>query len=407
MKTITFVDSNIDHTQFVFPYKHHAIARSDNNSRPMFIPDYHAPLHKVYADNGYRVITKPIQQAWMESDVEPFVHVISPQPNIFALFREQPAKLKSYFQSVDPMIIDAVNEGRCALLIHNCKEQYDGDADTEQQLHDFFKQCGFVDPSKIIMIETSQNADTSDCFIFVKWNYFETAVRLMYFDIDVAEKFTAQYKKFLCLNFTPRYHRRDFMYAMRDLGLLDQFNASLNDPELPLQYDVDDHNVHLKSHENISVKPASGHIPMLVKDINHWNTLNPKHSTENLINIVTETPFQNKDLLFITEKTFKPFALKMPFIMLGNVGTMKYVQSIGYKTFDHMWSEEYDTISDKTKRMEAVCKLVQKLANMSNTALKKLVKQNYDVLEHNYNHLMTRRPEQAVFDAVDRIISHQ
>ena len=406
MKKIVFATSDIDNEKFMYPYKHASIS-PHKRTRPMFITDYHAPLDRVYADNGYKVVHKKIKQAWMDSDVEPFIYMVTPQPNIFALYKQEQEKTRQYFQSINPLVIDAVNEGRCAFIVHHCKEQYDGDADIEQRLYNFFKQCGFVDPTKIIIIETSQNADTSDCFTFVKWNYFETAVRLMDFDIDVTKKFTGQFKKFLCLNFTPRYHRRDFMYKMRDLSLLDQFNASLNDPDLPLQYDVDDHNIHLKSHENVRIKPASGHIPMLVKDINHWNTLNPKHSTENLINIVTETPFQNKDLLFLTEKAFKPFALKMPFIMLGNGGTMKYLKSIGYKTFDHMWSEAYDAIFDKAQRMEAVCNIVKKLAGMSNTQLKNLVEQNYDVLAHNYKNLHMRRPEQVVFDAVESVISHQ
>ena len=93
--------------------------------------------------------------------------------------------------------------------------------------------------------------------------------------------------------------------------------------------------------------------------------------------------------------------------MLGNGGTMKYLKSIGYKTFDHMWSEAYDAIFDKAQRMEAVCNIVKKLAGMSNTQLKNLVEQNYDVLAHNYKNLHMRRPEQVVFDAVESVISHQ
>ena len=86
---------------------------------------------------------------------------------------------------------------------------------------------------------------------------------------------------------------------------------------------------------------------------------------------------------------------------------MKYLQSIGYKTFDHMWSEAYDTIFDKAQRMKAVCNLVKKLAGMTDIQLKNLVEQNYDVLEHNYKNLHMRRPEQVVFDAVESVISHQ
>mgnify|MGYP003122297258 FL=1 len=405
MKKIVFAKSNINHNEYVYPYMHDDIAQKNNKTRPMFIPDYHAPLDKVYQDNGYQVVHKSIKKAYIESDEEPFIYLISPQPNIFALFTEQYTKLKSYFTNIDPMIIECVNEGRCAFVVHNCKEQYEGDTQVENDLHNFFIDCGFTDPRKIIMLETSQNADTSNCFNFVKWNYFETAVRLMKFNIGLDQKFKSNYKKFLCLNFTPRYHRRDFMYAMQDYNLLDQFNASHNDKKLPLTYDVDDHNVHLSKQKDLKIKPSSGHIPMLVKDVNHWNTLHDRLTTENLINIVTETPFQNKDLLFITEKTFKPIILKMPFIILGNGGTLRYLHSLGFKTFGHMWSEEYDLIFDKEKRMAEICKVVKNIAMLPNKHVRNLVEKNYDILEHNYNLLMQRRPENVVFDAVENTIS--
>jgi hypothetical protein len=146
---------------------------------------------------------------------------------------------------------------------------------------------------------------------------------------------------------------------------------------------------------------------MLIKDANHWNTVPKMLSTDSLIFVVTDTPFQSDPLLFTTEKTWKPMLLKMPFILLSNAGTLQYLKSLGYKTFDHMWSEQYDTIQDKDQRMNAVCELIKKLSHMSDHDLKKLVQQNYHILEHNYKLLMQRRPEQCVFDAVDKIISHQ
>jgi hypothetical protein len=37
--------------------------------------------------------------------------------------------------------------------------------------------------------------------------------------------------------------------------------------------------------------------------------------------------------LFLTEKTFKPLALGMPFIVIGNPYILKRLRSLGYKTF--------------------------------------------------------------------------
>lgn len=402
MKKIIFaVEDQNKFSHFIRPYKHPNIALPENAGRVMFAPEYHAPLDKVYKDNGYQVVKKTVQQAYLECDSEPFVYMVNPQPNIFTLFKEHEQQIKDFFMSIDSIVIDAVNDGNCAFIIHNCKEQYVKDNQTEYNLVNFLQEIGFKNPKNIIVLENSPNAIFSDNFNFVQWNYGETAMRLTKFDITVNSKFKNSYKKFLCLNYVPRYHRQEFMYKMRDLNILDQFNASHNDPDLPLNYDVEDHN------DMTNLKPSSGHIPMLIKDVNHWNTMPKKLSTDSLIFVVTDTPFQSDPLLFLTEKTFKPMLLKMPFIMLSNAGTLQYLKNIGYKTFDHVWDEQYDNILDQNIRMKEICNLILKLSKMDDNELKILIEKNFHIIEHNYNWLMSRRPEQAVFDAIDRSISRQ
>ena len=403
MKKIVFaVDPDDKFLQCYRPYKHQDIALPEQTGRPMFIPDYHAPLDKVYQDNGYTVEKKNITQACAGSD--PFIYLISPQPNIFNLLRDEPKKIKDVFATIDPLLIEAINKKQCAMVIHNCKEQYADNHGTEKQFYELLLHIGIGNPKHVIIIENSPNAQVSGLFNFVQWNYFETAVRLLGKNYSPTDKFKANYKKFLCLNFTPRYHRKDFMYKMRDINILDQFNASHNDEILPLSYDTNDHNI-IADKDN--AKPSSGHIPMLIADVNHWNTIPIKLKQENLIFVVTETPFQSEELLFITEKTFKPMLLKMPFILLSNAGSLEYLQTLGYKTFNHMWSERYDKILDEHERLKEIVRVVHALSTLSNGQLKEVVLNNQDILEHNYKLLMSRRPECNVFDAIDKIITRQ
>ena len=405
MKKIIFaVDQNDKFLESYRPYKHQNIALPEQKGRPMFIPDYHAPLTKVYEDNGYAVTKTNIKDACQQSD--PFVYLISPQPNIFTLLKEEPQKIVDLFNQIDTLLIDAINTNRCAMIVHNCKEQYAGNKQIETKFKKLLLDIGIKDPKNIIILENSPNAKVSDMLNFVQWNYFETAVRLLGKDYQPTTKFKANYKKFLCVNFTPRYHRKDFMYAMRDSGILNDFNASHNDSELPLSYDTDTHNINLKGNSK-DIKPSSGHIPMLIADVNHWNTIPTKLKQENLIFVVTETPFQSEDLLFNTEKTFKPILLKMPFILLSNFGSLKYLKGLGYKTFSHMWSEHYDNILDKHERLQEICTVIKQLSTLTNGQLKKLILDNNHILEHNYNLLMSRRPETKVFDAVDKVITRQ
>ena len=46
-----------------------------------------------------------------------------------------------------------------------------------------------------------------------------------------------------------------------------------------------------------------------------------------------------------------------PFVINGDKGTLKYLHSIGFKTFDKWWDESYDEIKDGWERFDAILKL--------------------------------------------------
>ena len=66
-------------------------------------------------------------------------------------------------------------------------------------------------------------------------------------------------------------------------------------------------------------------------------------------NFVVETHFDN-DTIFLTEKTFKPILNLQPFVIVGNPGSLQLLKSLGYKTFDHVLDNSYDTIDNNTQR---------------------------------------------------------
>jgi Txe/YoeB family toxin of Txe-Axe toxin-antitoxin module len=45
-------------------------------------------------------------------------------------------------------------------------------------------------------------------------------------------------------------------------------------------------------------------------------------------------------------------------------------------------------------------KIQQLILNLSKRDLKKLISENYEILEHNYNNLMSRRPEKELLDTM-------
>lgn len=141
------------------------------------------------------------------------------------------------------------------------------------------------------------------------------------------------------------------------IQLLEQSNLYVPDIELPLV--VDD----LKNHA------AHSHF------ISLW-----KESASCLLQVVTETCFRGQKN-HLTEKTFKPIVLKQPFVLVGNRGSLAYLKKYGFKTFDSIWDESYDT-EDDDSRIKSIVDLLDELEQQNKHELFKkcepIVRHNYD-----------------------------
>ena len=88
----------------------------------------------------------------------------------------------------------------------------------------------------------------------------------------------------------------------------------------------------------------------------------------------------------LTEKTFKPICLQMPFILHGTHGSLEYLRSYGFRTFDSIWDESYDTIVDDHDRVKAIADLIESLDKLSIEEKQKLYNRSIPIIEHNFNH---------------------
>ena len=79
------------------------------------------------------------------------------------------------------------------------------------------------------------------------------------------------------------------------------------------------------------------------------------------VDIVVETNFDYPHI-FISEKTLRALLTKTPFVMFGPSGTLSYLQSFGFETFNDIWDESYDTIEDPQARFIACTKIVKEIA---------------------------------------------
>lgn len=108
-------------------------------------------------------------------------------------------------------------------------------------------------------------------------------------------------------------------------------------------------------------------------------------SAESLLYLVTETVATGRRH-HLTEKTFKPIALGMPFVIVGTRGSLKYLRSYGFRTFSDFWDESYDDIEDDQQRIAAIAKVLKKLHALSAEEKTQLFQSMKEVIEHNWNH---------------------
>lgn len=80
------------------------------------------------------------------------------------------------------------------------------------------------------------------------------------------------------------------------------------------------------------------------------------------IEVVLETLF-NDDRIQLTEKILRPIAMGQPFILAGTPGSLDYLRSYGFKTFENVWDEGYDNITDPLQRISAIVDLMRRIAN--------------------------------------------
>ena len=107
-------------------------------------------------------------------------------------------------------------------------------------------------------------------------------------------------------------------------------------------------------------------------------------SAESLLYLVTETVATGRRH-HLTEKSFKPIALGMPFVIVGTKGSLEYLRSYGFRTFEGIWDESYDQADDSV-RIERIASLLRSLDELPQSAKQDLFEQCREVIEHNWNH---------------------
>ena len=67
----------------------------------------------------------------------------------------------------------------------------------------------------------------------------------------------------------------------------------------------------------------------------------------------------------LTEKSLRPIACGVPFILASTAGSLQYLRHYGFKTFHDYFDESYDTIQDPVQRLECIVYLMKQLSKLT------------------------------------------
>jgi len=107
-----------------------------------------------------------------------------------------------------------------------------------------------------------------------------------------------------------------------------------------------------------------------------------KQANSTFCHVVTETVYDS-NRIHLTEKTFKPIVLQQPFLLVAPQGSLAYLRSYGFRTFDTIWDETYDTLSDD-QRIPAVLDICEQINQWSDRDISQAQKKVSAIVEHNY-----------------------
>jgi hypothetical protein len=221
-----------------------------------------------------------------------------------------------------------------------------------------------------------------------------------YYALNYNKQIVKQYKHdFISFNriiSDDRSYRIYFVSKLKEQGLLDHglisFNVTdnlfdewqdeINNPQSKLSHRAKQHiEKHMVDIDKLIIDhpelPGSASADILR---NNYNL-----DIDPFWHVVTETVFYY-DKLHLTEKIFKPIVSKQPFMLLAAPGNLAYLRSYGFKTFDGIIDEGYDTIQDHDKRTEAVVDQLAWYCALSDTEKQDVIRTLEPIIEHNFHH---------------------
>jgi hypothetical protein len=154
-----------------------------------------------------------------------------------------------------------------------------------------------------------------------------------------------------------------------------------------IRFNPQDNNQHYKDHVYRNPKFAVGTALENYFELNTYDSTASadyvaQDYTNTAIEIVLETLFDD-NRWHLTEKILRPIACGQPFMLAATSGSLAYLRSYGFRTFEPAINETYDTLQDPVTRLRAIISEMRRIVDLPNHQKKSLYDQLRDIAVYN------------------------
>lgn len=220
-------------------------------------------------------------------------------------------------------------------------------------------------------------------------------------DLDVEYVVKPKEKLFVCFNKVHRQHRIELLAHAISNNWLDKSFYSFegawpnwyNDPDISPRSKILIHQIKDKLPLRLNITEQR-HNPV---DLRPDDLI---YHEESYFSIITETIFYKPDTysmsllkyddtLFLSEKIYKPFAFKHPFIVFAYPGTLKVLRDRGFKTFSPYIDESYDLEKNDHKRFDMLLTEIKRMEQFTTEEWIEWQRNIKPIVEYNYKYLLS------------------
>lgn len=199
------------------------------------------------------------------------------------------------------------------------------------------------------------------------------------FFIDKSNDVSVDQKDFLCLGLKPRPERLYFTNLLKKLNVYDNGYVSLGPNNTIDNLDLTNQDLKLLGNSNTFVP--------VFTDISKWtNKVYFEVVLEDVNNTLKNKP--DEDFIIFSEKIYRSIYNKRPFMVYGKCNYLKYFKSFGFKTYDMMFDEVYDSITNWRSRGMYIARQTANFCQKTTKEKEELYKHAMITAEYNYQHLL-------------------